>query len=100
MPRMSITVPHSLSRDEALQRIQGLLTDLKTQYADRFDDLQESWSGYDGEFSLRAMGFTVPGTLSVQPSQVEMRGNLPFAVAPFKGRIEQTIRERAERLLA
>ena len=100
MPKMSVVVPHELSQDEALGRIQRLLTDLKGQYADRFDELQESWSGYDGQFSLRAMGFTVPGTLSVQPSRVEMRGDLPFAAAPFKGRIEQMVRERAEQLLA
>jgi hypothetical protein len=29
-----------------------------------------------------------------------MSGNLPLAATPFKGRIEQMVRERMERLLA
>ena len=100
MPKMSVVVPHRLSEEEALRRIKGLLADLKDQYADRFTDLQETWSGNDGWFSLKAMGFNVSGALSVKPSQVELTGDLPFAAMPFKGRIEQVIRERAERLLA
>ena len=100
MPRMHVVVPHRLSQDEAKARIQNLLTDLKSQYSGRFEDLEESWSDHQGQFSLRAMGFKVSGTLAVKPSEVELSGDLPFAAAPFKGRIEEVIRERAERLLA
>lgn len=100
MPKLSVVVPHHLPQEEALGRIQGLLNDLKRQHADRFTDLEERWSGNDGRFSVKAMGFNVSGALSVQPSQVEITGDLPFAATPFKGRIEQAIRERTERLLA
>jgi hypothetical protein len=100
MPQMSVVVPHNLSQDEARARIQNLLNDLKAQYGDRFSDLQESWSDHEGRFALKAMGFNVSGTLSVKPSEVELTGDLPFAAAPFKGRIEEVIRERAQRLLS
>jgi len=36
----------------------------------------------------------------VQPSEVELVGDHPFAAMPFKSRIEETIRREAERLLA
>ena len=100
MPKLNVVVPHRLSQDEAKARIQNLLTDLKTQYAGRFEDLQESWSDHEGRFSVRAMGFKVSGTLAIRPSDVELSGDLPLAATPFKGRIEEVIRERAERLLA
>jgi hypothetical protein len=63
-------------------------------------DLKESWSGTGGEFSFRAMGFSLSGTLAVTPNDVEMKGNFPFAAVPFKGKIESMIRTRAEQLLA
>ncbi len=100
MPKLSIEVPHRLSEEETLSRIQRLLEDLKRQYASYFTDLQESWSGNDGRFSVKAMGFNVAGSLSVEPSRVGITADLPFAATPFKGRIEQAIRQEAERLLA
>ena len=100
MPKLSIDVPHHLSEEEALTRIQRLLEDLKRQYANYFTDLKESWSGNDGRFSVKAMGFNVAGSLSVEPSRVGITADLPLAATPFKGRIEQAIRQEAERLLA
>jgi hypothetical protein len=100
MPKFSMTVPHKLSQDEAIRRIHGLLADLKARHADRITDLQESWTDHEGRFSLTAMGFKVAGTLAVTSTTVELSGDLPFAAVPFKSRIEQMLREDAERLLA
>lgn len=100
MPKLSIVVPHRLSEAEALGRIQRLLEETKDRYATYFSDLQESWSGNDGRFSVKAMGFNAAGTVSVKPAQVAIAADLPLAATPFKGRIEQAIREEAERLLA
>jgi hypothetical protein len=100
MPKMSITVPHRLSQDEAQNRIQSLLGDLKEQHGDQISDLKEEWRGNRCAFSFKAMGFSTSGTLIVTPSKAELSGSLPFAALPFKGRIESEIRQRAEQLLA
>jgi hypothetical protein len=100
MPKMSIVVPHSLTQEEALTRVQRLLGDMKQQYGDQISELNETWSGNRGEFSFKAMGFATSGTLAVTPSQLELDGSLPFAAMPFKSKIESTIRERAQKLLA
>ncbi len=100
MPKLKIEVPHKLTQEEALNRIKGLLGEVKTQFADKISNLQENWRGNMGTFSFSAMGFSVSGSLSVTPSMVELFGNLPFAALFFKGKIEATIRERAETLLA
>lgn len=100
MPSMTITVPHQLSQAEALGRIQRLLSDVRNDYGDRVTDLQETWHETGGEFSFRAMGFNISGKLDVRPDKVELKGNYPLAAMPFKSKIESTIRERAEQLLA
>jgi hypothetical protein len=95
-----MSVSHRLSQDEALKRIQSLFGEVKTQFADKISNLHEEWNGSSGNFSFSAMGFSVSRTLAVRPSEVELLGDLPLAAAFFKGKIEATIRERAEALLA
>ncbi len=100
MAKLNMAVSHRLAQDEALRRIKTLLGEVKNQFADKISDLREEWSGNTGTFSFSAMGFSVSGTLTVKPSEVELCGNFPFAAMFFKGKIESTIRERAETLLA
>ncbi|HYI25669.1 MAG TPA: polyhydroxyalkanoic acid system family protein [Thermomicrobiales bacterium] len=100
MPKSTVTVPHQLGKDEALCRIQGIMVQAKEQYGDRISDLQETWTDDGGTFSFRAMGFKISGSLAVTDRDVQITGDYPFAAIPFKGTIEATLRERAERLLA
>lgn len=100
MPKMSVSVPHTLGQAEALGRVQGMIGQLKQQYGDQITDLNETWSGNQGDFSLKAMGFHISGNLVVTEAAVEMEGNLPLMAAPFKGQIEEMVRAEAERLLA
>jgi len=99
MPKLDIVVPHQLAESEALERIKGLLGQLKQEHSGSFTDLEEQWTDTGGRFSMKAMGMAVSGGLSVAPGQVQMKGNLPLAATPFKGRIEQIVRDRMERLL-
>ncbi len=100
MAKLNMVVPHKLSQDEALRRIKTLLGEVKTQFVDKIKDLNEQWNGNIGTFSFSAMGFSVSGKLLVNSNEVELFGNLPFAAIFFKGKIESTIWERAESLLA
>ena len=100
MPVLNMTVPHRLPQDEALKRIQRLLNNVRTQFADKISDLHEEWNDNVGTFSFSAMGMPVSGTLTVKPSEVEFSGELPALAALYKGTIESKIREQAETLLA
>jgi hypothetical protein len=99
MPKLNMTVSHSLTQDEAVKRIKNLFNDVKTQFADKISDLHEEWDGNTGKFNFSAMGFPVSGTLTVMSSQVDISGNFPFAVMIFKRKIESTIKDRAKTLL-
>ena len=100
MPKLNMAVSHRLTQDEAVFRIKALLGEVKKEHADKISNLREEWNGNTGTFSFSAMGFSVSGTLIVKPSEVELSGSLPFAASFFKGKIESTLRERAETLLA
>jgi predicted NBD/HSP70 family sugar kinase len=100
MPRMTIEVPHRLGTAEAKRRIQGLLGEVKSEFGDRITDLRETWTGDRADFSFRAMGFAIAGVLEVETDRVRLSGTYPLAAVPFRGRIEQVIRSRAEALLS
>ena len=100
MPKLNIKVPHQLTQEEALRRTRTLLENVKNQYSEKISDVREEWEGNLCQFSFSAMGFSTSGTLTVKPSEIEISGNLPFAAAFFKGKIEATIRERAEKWFA
>jgi hypothetical protein len=96
---MKVSVPHSLNPEEAVRRIKNLVGDVKKQFADKVTDVREDWSGYNGQFSFKAMGFNIAGTVEVGAQEVKIEGNLPFAASMFKGRIESAIQEKARQLL-
>lgn len=100
MPKTNVTVDHNLGREEAMQRLQGMLASVKENYGDQVSDLEEHWTDKGGTFSFKAMGFKISGDLTVTDSAVSIDADFPWAAKPFQGTIETTIRERAARLLA
>ncbi len=100
MSKLDIRVPHHLSKDEAAGRIKGLLGKMKLEYGDNIKDLEEDWRGDSCFFRFSVMGSAIRGTLDILSDEVQIRGDLPFAASLFKGKIEQTIHEKAGELLA
>ncbi len=99
MAHFDMSIPHSLSQQEALQRIQTLLTETKKEHGDKISQLTEKWSGNKGEFSFVIMGFEIAGTLTVNEKNVDLDAELPFAASLFKGKIKELINEKAGELL-
>lgn len=100
MPKTEVSVPHNLGKDEAIQRLQGMLSSVKENYGNQVSDLQENWTADGGTFSFKAMGFKISGVLTVTDDDMRVQAEFPWAAKPFQSTIEAAIRERAERLLA
>lgn len=100
MSSMDIKIPHQLPKEEALKRIQGLLSETRKEHGSKINNLQENWNGDTGSFSFSAMGFDVSGELQVNDNNVEFKGKIPIALSLFKGKIEEIIRDKAEGMLA
>lgn len=100
MSGLIVSVPHRLSQDEALRRIQVTVAQTKAQYSDKINDLRESWSGYVGTFLVSAMNRQASGTVAVNPSEVTVQITLPLLAFGFKPMIESRIRDMLTRILA
>ena len=100
MPKTTLNVPQTLGKEEALNRLHGMLMSVKETYGSQVSDLQENWTDNGGTFSFKAMGFKISGELMVTDTDVRIDAEFPWAAKPFQSTIETAIRERAERLLA
>jgi hypothetical protein len=100
MSNLSISIPHQLSQEEALQRVKTLLTNLQNEQRDRIKNVTEEWTGNTAKFGFTAQGFNVSGDIIVESGTATINAELPFALSFFKGMINQTIREKATALLS
>jgi hypothetical protein len=100
MPSMTISTPHSLGAEEATARLKTFFAKLKERHQDKLSNLEEQWNGNRLDYSFSTYGFNIKGDLTIEPGEVKVSGNLPFAAMMFKGKIEQTVREELEKVLA
>lgn len=100
MPSLTINTPHTLSAEEATARLKKFFEDLKQKHSDKISNLEEQWHDNKLDYSFSTYGFSIKGDMTVEPGEVKLNGQLPFAAMMFKGKIEQTVREELEKLLA
>jgi hypothetical protein len=99
MSTLSMSIPHQLGQQEALNRIQSVLENVKSKFGNQVSDLQQSWNGNNGEFSFKVMNMPVSGTLKVNDNDVALDSKLPMAAAMFQGKIKSVILEEARKVL-
>ena len=100
MPKMSVSVGHALSQQEAAERLKGFLGKIKEKYQSQVSNLEESWAGNTLNFGFTTFGFPIKGAVNVEPAEVKLDGEIPFAAMMFKGKIEQEIKDQLAKLLA
>ena len=100
MPKLSISIPHELSSDEATGRVKRLAEKIHDRYKDQAKDIEHSWEGNTLNYSFRSMGMNFKGDVVIEANEVKLSGDLPFAAMMFKGKIEQAVREQMTKTLA
>ena len=101
MPSFNVNVPHSLERDDVVSRLQGFSDEVRANSPVELSEVNESWDDSGNlEFSFKAMGMEISGTLMATASEVTIKGNLPFAAMPFRGAIESQIESKIKDVIA
>lgn len=100
MPKLSFSVPHSLEKSEARSRLEAFAERVREKYQGQVKDVKEWWEGDNLCFGFRTMGVNIDGQLAVEDDHLDVNGNLPFSAMMFKGRIESSLKEELEKLMA
>ncbi len=100
MPSLKMAISHALGQEEAVRRLKEAIAGAKAKLEGQFKNLEESWAENLLAFGFTAYGFSVKGTVTVEPSEVHVASNLPFAAMMFKGLIQQTLKDELGKVLA
>jgi len=79
MPKFSVTIPHALTKDEAVERLGHFSEKVQAHYKDTIKDFQQSWDGDVSKFSFRTFGMNINGQIHIDSPEVKLDGELPFA---------------------
>ena len=103
MSRIDLTIPHSLSREEATRRIEGLIPGAVEKYGDMIRNLEEDHQGdtwrFEFDFSKFPFSGHISGEMRVEASQIIVWAEIPPAMMPFQGLLEETIQKKAGEML-
>ncbi|NQT39586.1 MAG: polyhydroxyalkanoic acid system family protein [Planctomycetes bacterium] len=100
MPRLSMSHPHSLGREEAMRRLKEKFDATVAENEGQLKDVEAQWTDAGLTFGFKAMGFAVSGTVGVREGAVDVAVELPLAAMMVRGMIESRLRGELETLLA
>ena len=95
---MKIGYPHNLTNEEAYNKINDLILDLRIKYSDEISNEKKSWNEEHTQmdYSMKIMGIKIKGKVHLSDSKITLEGKLPFVAIPFSKKIENRIRKQLE----
>jgi hypothetical protein len=97
---MTIQVEHTLSKQEAKQRIEGLIEQLRQEYGNELQNLVVEWTEDTAHIRIQARGYSTAGSLEIKESVVDLDFYVPFLLQVFGKKIKSVIQDRVQQSLA
>jgi len=95
---LTIKIPHKLGKEEALRRAKPALGKASSSFPVLTVE-EETWSGDQMNFRVRALGQVAAGTVDVADDHVQLQVTLPWLLHKFAQAVQQTISARDRILL-
>ncbi len=99
MSRLTVNIPHQLSRAEARHRIQDQVAEVERHKGGVLSRLDHRWTGDTLDFTASALGQTLTGQVFVEDKVVRLEVVLPWMLAVLAGVVKQQIEQRGRHLL-
>lgn len=96
MADISVSHQHGLSLDEAKEKTEQIVTDVKSEFPSLVDQI--NWNSDKTSAEVKGKAFS--GQFAVNDSHMSIDINLKFLAKPFKSKIEEKINERIGRYFA
>jgi len=97
MPKITVKVPHQQNPDELAAKIKPALE--KTVNDFQGHDLVMDWTGNAADFRFQSLAFSITGRLAIEPTDVVVEIDLPFAAMMFKDQVQKAITKNVTRAL-
>lgn len=94
-----ITISHQLGRDDAKQRLDDGLGQIRRTLSPFASAIDYRWTGYRLDFDLTAMWQTIAGHIDIEDRLLRIELGLPLLLRALSGRIVARIRGEGMQLL-
>src|ERR1700686_565039 len=95
---LTVSIPHSLGKAEALRRLKGGMERVIAHVPVMKVD-EQAWSDDRMTFRASALGQVASGTIDVGESEVRLELSLPWVLQRFAGMVQGAFSDRPRRLL-
>ena len=96
---MRISRRHKSTKKALKDLVEGLIPTVMERFGESVTNAKHAWRGDDMEFSFRARGFNIKGTLHVTDAQVNLDLRLPFAAKLFESKIKPAVERELDKVL-
>lgn len=76
-----VTIPHRLSRQEAVKRLKAGFSNVRTSFGQGFVVVKDEWAGDHLDFRASLLGQTTTGSVDVADDHVRLEVQLPWVLA-------------------
>jgi putative polyhydroxyalkanoate system protein len=94
-----VDIPHQYTRQEAKNRIQNGIGQIRSQVAGFATSIEDSWNGDQMDFRVVAVGQTITGRIDVLDHSVRVEVDLPWVLSMVAGKLRGRIEQQAALLL-
>ena len=97
--KITVKMPHKLSRAEARDRIDKGFAKVQEQIAGKAVDVTQTWEGEVMNFKAGIMSQNITGKLNVLDDHVQIEVDLPWILAKISGVFEDKLKKGTQLLL-
>ena len=101
MPKISLSLPHHLGKEEAIKRVHAAIEAERKARVNIVNNVTENWVGDDHvDFTMTIFSYAIEGTLDVKEESVDVVLSLPLVATMMTGMIENQLRQEISGFLA
>ena len=94
-----VTIPHKLSKDEAIRRLQSGFGKVRTTFGEKFVVVKDEWSGDHLDFRANLLGQTTTGTVDVADDHVRLEVQLPWFLSLLANKAKALVQREGKLML-
>jgi predicted nucleotidyltransferase len=101
MPVLTVSMPHTLGKDEATRRLKLKHAEIKDKHTYTVTNLTETWIDPNSmDFAFKVLGFSLTGSVKATDDAVGINVDLPTVAVMMKGTIESEIKKELAQVLS
>jgi hypothetical protein len=94
-----VTIPHKLTKEEAIRRLQKGFGDVRSAVGEKFVVLTDTWNDDHLDFRASLLGQTTTGTVDVGDHSVRLEIQLPWMLAMLANKAKGIVQKQGQLML-